>query len=69
MLTINPGLLPAVFLLFRLRYRGQARSRYDQRLTAVIVLALGVVIAPTPVGEVILSLLGRLASSISESGR
>ncbi|MFF3261936.1 hypothetical protein [Streptomyces sp. NPDC002932] len=69
MLTINLGVLLAVIVVFRLRRRTQARSRTDEKFTVVIVLALGVVIAPTPVGEGILDFLGQLVSGISDSGR
>ncbi|MFJ3713797.1 hypothetical protein [Streptomyces sp. NPDC090053] len=51
MLTINVGLLLAVVVFFRLRRRTEARSRVDEKFTAVIVLALGLVIAPTPVAR------------------
>ncbi|MYR15254.1 hypothetical protein G3I48_32770 [Streptomyces griseus] len=50
MLTINVGVLLAVIVLLRLRRRTEARSRNDEKLTVIIVLALGVVIAPTPLG-------------------
>ncbi|MFZ4278304.1 hypothetical protein ACOZFM_37015, partial [Streptomyces arboris] len=63
------GVLLAVIVFFRLRRRTEARSRNDEKLTVVIVLALGVVIAPTPVGEGILEFLGQLASGITDSSR
>ncbi|KAB2587746.1 MULTISPECIES: hypothetical protein [Streptomyces] len=69
MLTINLGVLLAVIVFFRLRRRTEARSRNDEKFTVVIVLALGVVIAPTPVGEGILEFLGQLASGITDSSR
>ncbi|MFF3354127.1 hypothetical protein ACFYWN_16015 [Streptomyces sp. NPDC002917] len=56
-----------VFL--RLRRRTEARSRFDEKLTVVIVLALGVLIAPTPVGEGILDFLNQLVSGASQSSR
>ncbi|NEB39495.1 hypothetical protein [Streptomyces sp. SID14515] len=68
MLTINVGVLLAVVLL-RLRRRTEARYRNDEKLTVIIVLALGVVIAPTPVGEGILDAPGRLATGITDSSR
>ncbi|MEU3978227.1 hypothetical protein [Streptomyces bacillaris] len=69
MLTINLGVLLAVIVFFRLRRRTEARSRSDEKLTVIIVLALGVVIAPTPVGQGIFELLGQLASGITDSSR
>ncbi|MET8832192.1 hypothetical protein ABZX40_39090 [Streptomyces sp. NPDC004610] len=69
MLTINVAVLFAIIVFFRLRRRTQARSRSEERTTAVIVLALGVLIAPTPVGQGILGVLGQLASGVTQAGR
>ncbi|KIF67168.1 hypothetical protein HY68_36380 [Streptomyces sp. AcH 505] len=67
MLTINVAVLLAVIVFVRLRRRTQARSRVDEQLTVVIVLALGVLIAPTRLGEGIVNVLGQLASGITQS--
>ncbi|MEU9929186.1 MULTISPECIES: hypothetical protein [Streptomyces] len=69
MLTTNGGVLLAVVARLRLRRRNEARSRNDQKLTVIVVLALGVVIAPTPVGEGILNFLGQLATGITDYTR
>ncbi|GGY56171.1 hypothetical protein ACFVZE_06680 [Streptomyces anulatus] len=69
MLTINGGVPLAVVARLRLRRRTGARSRNDEKLTVIVVLALGVVIAPTPVGEGILNFLGQLATGITDSTR
>ncbi|KMS85587.1 hypothetical protein ACZ91_41170 [Streptomyces regensis] len=69
MLTINVAVLLAVIVFFRLRRRTEARSRNDEKLTVVIVLALGVLIAPTPAGQGILNLLGQLASGVTQASR
>ncbi|MFF2729744.1 hypothetical protein ACFVS9_17835 [Streptomyces sp. NPDC058008] len=69
MLTINVAVLLAVIVVFRLRRRTEARSRLDERFTVVIVLALGVLIAPTSVGQGIMDFLGRLASGVTQAGR
>ncbi|MFE1452218.1 hypothetical protein [Streptomyces olivaceoviridis] len=69
MLTINVAVLLAVIVFFRLRRRTEARSRNDEKLTVVIVLALGVLIAPTPAGQGIVNLLGQLASGVTQAGR
>ncbi|MFD5097559.1 hypothetical protein [Streptomyces albidochromogenes] len=69
MLTINVAVLLAVIVFFRLRRRTQARSRNEERTTAVIVLALGVLLAPTPVGRGILDVLGQLASGVTQASR
>ncbi|MFJ5899789.1 hypothetical protein ACIQFZ_31040 [Streptomyces sp. NPDC093064] len=69
MLTINVAVLLAVIVFFRLRRRTEARSRFDEKLTVVIVLALGVLIAPTPAGQGILNILGQLAGGVTRAGR
>ncbi|MFJ6637077.1 hypothetical protein ACIQMR_38045 [Streptomyces sp. NPDC091376] len=69
MLTINVAVLLAVIVVWRLRRRTEARSRFDEKLTVVIVLALGVLIAPTPAGRGILNILGQFASSVTQAGR
>ncbi|MFK0259631.1 hypothetical protein [Streptomyces sp. NPDC090445] len=69
MLTINVAVLLAVIIFFRLRRRTQARSRFEERTTVVIVLALGVLLAPTPVGQGIVDVLGQLASGVTQASR
>ncbi|MEU1697222.1 hypothetical protein [Streptomyces hirsutus] len=69
MLTINVAVLLAVIVVWRLRRRTEARSRFDEKVTVVIVLALGVLLAPTPVGQGILDILGQLASGVAQAGR
>ncbi|MFF8919218.1 hypothetical protein ACF08M_39495 [Streptomyces sp. NPDC015032] len=69
MLTINVAVLLAVVIVWRLRRRTEARSRFDERLTVVIVLALGVLIAPTPAGQGILNILGQFAGGVTQAGR
>ncbi|MDX2710015.1 hypothetical protein PV350_45610 [Streptomyces sp. PA03-6a] len=67
MLTINVAVLLAFIVVLRLRRRTEARSRFDEKLTVAIVIVLGVLIAPTPVGQEILNVLGQLVQGISES--
>ncbi|MFD9271329.1 hypothetical protein ACFWB1_32585 [Streptomyces goshikiensis] len=69
MVTINVAVLFVVVVIWRLRRRTQARSRVDEKLTVVIVLALGVLIAPTPAGQGILNFLGQLASGVTQASR
>jgi len=69
LLTINVAVLLAVIVVWRLRRRTEARSRFDEKLTVVIVLALGVLIAPTPAGQGILNILGQLASGVTQASR
>ncbi|HBF84965.1 MAG TPA: hypothetical protein DD420_35065 [Streptomyces sp.] len=69
MLTINVTVLLAAIVFFRLRRRTEARSRLDEKFTVITVLALGVLIAPTPVGHGIMDFLGQLVGGITEAGR
>ncbi|MFF3639361.1 hypothetical protein [Streptomyces sp. NPDC002250] len=69
MLTINVALLLAVIVFFRLRRRTEARSRFDEKLTVVTVLALGILLAPTPVGQGILNVLEQLAGGVTQASR
>ncbi|MFE2498816.1 hypothetical protein [Streptomyces scopuliridis] len=69
MLTKNVAVPLAVIVFFRLRRHTEARSRLDEKFTVVIVLALGVLITPTPVGQGILDFLSQLVSGISQSSR
>lgn len=67
-LTINVAVLLALIIIVRLRRRTQARSRVDEKLTVLIVLVFGVLIAPTSFGQGVLNVVGQLAESISQSG-
>ncbi|MEU8718231.1 hypothetical protein [Streptomyces sp. NPDC048663] len=69
MLTINVAVLLAVVVIWRLRRRTEARSRFDEKLTVLIVLALGVLIAPTPAGQGILNILSQVASGVTQASR
>ncbi|WP_255945265.1 hypothetical protein [Streptomyces odontomachi] len=69
MLTIDVAVLLAVVVIVRLRRRTQARSRFDEKLTVVIVLALGVLIAPTAAGQGILNILEQLTDGITQASR
>jgi uncharacterized membrane protein len=65
-LTINVALLLTVIVVYRLRRRTQARSRSDEQLSAVIVLVLGVLIAPTKFGQGIVHTVAQLADSVAQ---
>ncbi|MER6154059.1 hypothetical protein ABT147_00710 [Streptomyces sp. NPDC001868] len=67
MLTINVAVLLAVIIVLRLRRRTQARSRLDEKLTVVIVLVFGVLIAPTAFGEAIFDAAGQIAQGVTQS--
>ncbi|NJP50432.1 hypothetical protein HCJ93_10200 [Streptomyces sp. SBST2-5] len=66
-LNINVAFLLAVIIVLRLRRRTQARSRSDEKLTVVIVLVFGVLIAPTSFGQGILHVVGQMADSLSQA--
>ncbi|WP_433406644.1 hypothetical protein [Streptomyces sp. CA-146814] len=68
MLTINVAVLLAVIIVLRLRRRTQARSRSDEKLTVIVVLVFGVLIAPTSFGQGVLNVVGQLARSVTQSG-
>ncbi|MFE7278736.1 hypothetical protein [Streptomyces sp. NPDC057623] len=67
-LTINVAVLLAAIIIVRLRRRTQARSRNDEKLTVVIVLVFGVLIAPTAFGQAIFDVVGQLAQGVAQSG-
>ncbi|MFJ3099458.1 hypothetical protein [Streptomyces hydrogenans] len=68
MMMINVAVLLAVIVVMRLRRRTQARSRVEERNTALIVLALGILIAPTPLGQGIFNVIKQLVSGVSQAG-
>jgi hypothetical protein len=68
-LTINVAVLLAVIIIVRLRRRTQARSRNDEKLTVLIVLVFGILVAPTAFGQGVLDVVGQLASGINDAGR
>lgn len=57
MATINVRVLLAVIVVMRLRRRLQAGSRVEERNTALFVLALGIMITPTPLGQGIFNVI------------
>ncbi|MFX4294819.1 hypothetical protein [Streptomyces bohaiensis] len=69
MLTVHVTVLLAAVVVARLCRRTQSRSRNDEKVTVVLVLALGVVLAPTPVGQAIFSAVGELAAGVTRAGQ
>lgn len=63
------AVLLAFIVFLRLRRRTEARSRFDEKMTVVIVLALGIILAPTDLGQGIASFLGQLVSGVSQAGQ
>ncbi|MER5774141.1 hypothetical protein ABT144_07600 [Streptomyces sp. NPDC002039] len=51
------------------RRRTEARSRFDEKTTVFIVLALGIVLAPTEVGQGIAHYLGQLVGGVSQANQ
>ena len=49
--TINVAVLLAIIVVVRLRRRTHARSRVDEKMTVVLCVTLGVLIAPTAFGK------------------
>ncbi|MFJ3214231.1 hypothetical protein [Streptomyces flaveolus] len=69
MLTINVAVLLAVIIILRLRRRTEARSRNDEKLTVLIVLVFGILVAPTEFGQGVLDVVAELAAGITDSSR
>ncbi|MEU0596226.1 hypothetical protein [Streptomyces ardesiacus] len=69
MLTINVAVLLAVIIIVRLRRRTHARSRNDEKLTVLIVLVFGILVAPTAFGQGVLGFVGQMVSGINDAGR
>jgi len=65
-LTINMAVLLAVVVVVRLRRPTHARSRTDEKLTVVIVLVLGLLLAPTELGQGILRVTGQLVEQMAQ---
>ncbi|MFI2429240.1 hypothetical protein ACH5A7_35030 [Streptomyces sp. NPDC018955] len=68
-LTVNVAVLLAIIIALRLRRRTQARSRNDEKLTVLIVLVFGILVAPTAFGQGVLDIVGQPAAGISDSSR
>lgn len=66
--TINIVLLLGVIIVLRLRRRTESRSRTDEKMTVLIVLVFGVLIAPTDFGQWIVSVLGQMLAGVADAG-
>ncbi|GAA2639941.1 hypothetical protein [Streptomyces axinellae] len=66
MLSINLAVLLAFIVIMRLRRRTEARSRNDEKMTVVIVLVLGLLLAPTDFGQAVLKVTGQLAEQVTQ---
>lgn len=67
MLTINLALLLIGLVLLLLRRPNGARSKASEWTILTIFLVIGVLLAPTPTGQGILSVVGQLASGIAHA--
>lgn len=68
MLTINLAVLLAAIIMLRLLRKTEARTRLDEKLTVVVVLVFGVLVAPTDFGQGVLSAVGQLVQGVSQAG-
>lgn len=68
MLTINLAVLLAAIIVLRLLRKTEARTRFDEKLTVVVVLVFGVLVAPTDFGQGVLSAVGQLVQGVSQAG-
>ncbi|MFD0273481.1 hypothetical protein ACFVHB_06115 [Kitasatospora sp. NPDC127111] len=57
-MTVSASAAFAIIILMRLGRRTEARSRTDERFTALLCTVFGVLIAATPWGQAILRLVG-----------
>ncbi|WP_329561213.1 hypothetical protein [Kitasatospora sp. NBC_01266] len=62
-LSVSATVFLAVIILVRLSRRTEARTRNDERVTAISCVVFGVLIAATPWGQAILRLVGVLTTA------
>ena len=67
--TINVAVLLAIIVVVRLRRRTEARSRVDEKMTVVLCVTLGVLIAPTAFGKSIRDVVTQLVQGLSQAGQ
>ncbi|WP_328766066.1 hypothetical protein [Streptomyces sp. NBC_00286] len=67
--TINVAVLLAIIIVVRLRRRTHSRSRFDEKMTVVICLTFGALIAPTAFGQTILDVVTQLVEGLSQAGQ
>ncbi|MEU6390976.1 hypothetical protein [Streptomyces sp. NPDC046939] len=69
MVTIDVAVILAVIAILLLRRPVQPRKRGDTALVMVILLVLGVLIAPTALGQAITDMMGQLANALTSLGK
>jgi len=61
--TVSATAFVGIIILVRLARRTEARSRSDEKLTAISCVVFGVLIAATPWGQAILEIVGAATKS------
>ncbi|MGY0020794.1 hypothetical protein [Streptomyces sp. cg35] len=69
MITVSVALLLAVIAFMLLRRPVGPRKRGDTFFTMLVALVLGVLIAPTALGQGITDVMSQLANAISQIGQ
>jgi hypothetical protein len=67
--TINVAVLLAIIVVVRLRRTTHSRSRFDEKMTVVLCVTLGVLLAPTAFGKSVLDVVTQLAEGLSQAGQ
>lgn len=67
MLTINVAVLLAIIVFVRLRRPVEPRTRLDQALGITVILVLGLLLAPTDVGQSILGAVRQLVEGVAKA--
>ncbi|WP_338703178.1 hypothetical protein V2W30_38170 [Streptomyces sp. Q6] len=68
MVTVDVAVLLAVIVFFLWRRPPAPRKRSDTTLTLLLVLVLGVLIAPTEFGQAISDFVGQVVNSVESFG-
>ncbi|WP_079158505.1 hypothetical protein [Streptomyces caniscabiei] len=66
--TINVAVL-LIIVVVRLRRTTHSRSRFDEKMTVVLCVTLGVLLAPTAFGKSVLDVVTQLVEGLSQSGQ
>ncbi|MGW4806365.1 hypothetical protein [Kitasatospora sp. NPDC004272] len=61
--TVSASALLAIIVFVRLRRRTEARSRFDETVTVVSAVTLGVLIAATPLGTALSDIVASFAAA------
>ncbi|MEU3495398.1 hypothetical protein ABZ747_18155 [Kitasatospora cineracea] len=61
--TVSASVFLAIIIFFRLRRRTQSRSRFDETVTVVSAVTLGVLIAATPLGQALSNIVASFAAA------